>query len=414
MTTILPVVSVLTTFLFPVERVVLKWVSREFNTSITWKLVFANFREIAANRLAGFVPDAHVFLAKMQTHKHFLSGSFLLQCILGEDWPDSDIDMFFLAKSENTARFADKQVSNELIVHDFSRWLLDQNWVSYAYYETYPHLPIRSVEYCFGDSNKRLNLLQIKPKTQMRSRFHDLYGHCFPEMKDNALHYKSVFDYVDQIADMDFLKIIYDGDVLKVFNWQSLVERKSNISSFRGTYVRGGWDDCQKVFLHRLKSRIEKYTERGFQLDWSSDFHKYYFDSHFRSCHDHSQIDSDTEPDVGKVPRHTTQQIRDVWRRRASDLKTVEDHIWTKHLELDFMPNPIDVYRLWRGSRGMRFRNNKLVAAAPLTHEQQKSLETRYLINKIINNRRIVPIKWKCIRFRNVRNAKKSAKKSKK
>ncbi len=311
-------------FLYPADRFALKTVS--FHKEIKTKQILYDIKDIIITKLATSFTSrqfAELLITKMHYHNIVLSGSFLLQCLIGEDWDNSDIDLYFVATSTNSSDFNAKKLLNELHVHGFSQWLIDEGWETSM--DVYPELPIRSILYfprgkSYDDNNdyksKAINMIQIYPQFDMTSTFHKQYYKFYPFIIVEDGHYwfksKSVRDYVGQTSDMQFLKNIYDGEICNVANWDSIVQRKTHLESFKSVYVRecSRYSDCSKSFIHRMNKRMEKYESRGFELIWKNEFHQYYFESHLRHCGKQNQY-YDSDVDEKHVPIKSRKSIEE-------------------------------------------------------------------------------------------------------
>jgi hypothetical protein len=401
--------SVVVDFLYPADRVSLKWVSKALYREIKTHQILQDIRDIVIRKLSHKLKNisGELFLMKMQHHGIVMSGSFLLQCLMGEDWENSDVDLYFMATSENSSGFSEKKSLNELHIHGFSQWLIDENWETSV--DTYPGLPIRSVMYAPEGSSyddkihgKMINMIQIYPKFNMSSQFHRQYHKFYPSLvldKDNKyyLFFKSVTDYVEQTCDMHFLQNVFDGKNCQIGNWESIVERKSKLESFRSVYTRKSsmLSDCVKGFIHRMKSRIEKYELRGFDLTWKNEFHQHYFESHLRNCGKTNGYDSDVDE------KHVCIKTR----------KSIEDRVELQNIKKDLKFDNVKKLSWYQsGFASIWHKRNK-----SKTHlKKQKKLEVRYCISVILGHSfQCAKAKWNKIVFTRVKRQKKITMKQK-
>jgi hypothetical protein len=290
----LSAVDIIAEFLYPAERVSLKWCCKTTQSRITWNLIERGFRAIVSNELSKYIENTDLILNMLIDHKHVLCGSFLLKCISGnQDIIPNDIDLYFIAKTSNYDPFLEKQAQNELKIHDFSQILLENGTLMQGHGEGYTDLPIRSTHYKIdGHPVMTMNLLQIPfefnySNTEAK-KFLDKNQAFFPERKHNEqyiLRFKSIKDYISKTCDMEFLGNMYDGRTLNVSSWNSIIEKKTTIESFRGIYTRdNGYSHCPKFFLHRIHKRIQKYQERGYRFIWKSAFDENYLTTHVEKC----------------------------------------------------------------------------------------------------------------------------------
>jgi hypothetical protein len=400
-------------FLYPVDRVSLRWVSKSLYKEIKPDYILKDIRQIIINKLGQRFRDAELFLIKMQYHGIIISGSFLLQCLLGEDWSNSDLDLYFMATSENSFTFLEKESLNELHVHNFSHWLMDKGWLTNV--DSYPGLPIRCVSYTpegtmFEDKYKTIDMIQIYPKFDMSSEFHRQYHKFYPSiiMENNKywLKFKSVFDYIEQTCDMKFLQNAYDGKNCKIGSWESIVERKSDLESFKCVYVRKSPSnsDCVKGFIHRMEKRIEKYEDRGFALTWKSEFHQNYFESHLRTC---GKIDCGYDSDVDEKHVCITTKMPRAPSTTLSK-KSIEESVEVQNAKHRLHFNKIqklswNLSGLWR----VRMILKKKTCKRP--KKLQKKLEVQYCISVIIGypTFSFQKTKWKQIVFKKAHYKKK-------
>jgi hypothetical protein len=119
---------IITDFLYPSERVALRWCSQKTRERITWNLIEKGFDQIVLKEMKKYMnQDTNDILKMLKKHENVLCGSFLLRCITGNiQISPNDIDVYFMAKTENIASFLEKKQNGEINVHDFSH-LLRQN-----------------------------------------------------------------------------------------------------------------------------------------------------------------------------------------------------------------------------------------------------------------------------------------------
>lgn len=285
-------------YLYTSDKVSLKRINKLTNQKITWKLVDKNFDKIVIDEMTRKMGQrmGQEIIEKMKLHDHVLSGSFLLQCLTGNFWETSDIDFYFYAKSKNSSDYMEKIQENELHIHDFSHWLLSQEFATCV--DSYNSLPIRCVAY--EKDHLNIDLLQVKPEFSFRSTFHAKYHKFFPNMiydKETDMctfKFSSIWEYIQETSDFSFLTNMYDGNRLKVSNWTSIIEKSSTVECFKGTYIRKG-QYCAKSFLHRINDRIEKYELRGYQMKFKDDLNEDYFNRHINHCLEDRCYDSDYE-----------------------------------------------------------------------------------------------------------------------
>lgn len=98
------------------------------------------------------------------------------------------------------------------------------------------------------------------------------------KVQDIVIKHFTVKQYICHTFDMDFLKNIFDGKTLHIYNPTSILKRKATVNIFESYFKSfmllreyqggGGWDDDVKYnYIKRQYKRHEKYENRGFKID---------------------------------------------------------------------------------------------------------------------------------------------------
>jgi len=262
-------------WLYPADIFALT-VTSKFMYKINFLFVYKNIEKIIKQKLALYIQHPTIFLNKLIYHKHYLSGSFLLQCLIGEDWLDSDIDCYFIANE--SCKSYNKQ-GDDILAHDFSHDLLMDGQVDTGIPLTYTGLPVYSYHYrIMNNVEKFLNLIQIKAEVL-----------------------SNIFKYVSQICDFQFTKLIFDGKNLFVYDWNSIIERRTIVNvDMKKREAESLTQYCDKYYLHRIITRMTKYKERGFYLEFNSEMERNYLFNHITKCdgknHFNCECEEDPEP----------------------------------------------------------------------------------------------------------------------
>jgi len=164
-----------------------------------------------------------------------------------------------------------------IITEQNSKWYEFREKTTNMTSRQYPHtLPISSRTYRFDSINIDVNHIHT----------------CDPS--------KSVLKYIDKYFDVDFCKIVFDGDRLQVKNWNDILNRHSIINwkkyiEIHTPYYQGPHPPLQDIFwsqgnnaistardtwfYSRLCDRIKKYKQRGLKITFDhndTSFPKHY------------------------------------------------------------------------------------------------------------------------------------------
>lgn len=255
-------------WLYPADVFSLRIASHYTQQSIPIETVYKNIKSIINQKLDLLMEP--LFLEEMHYFRHWLSGSFLLQCLIGTIWENADIDFYFIADHNVNSMC---KTDEDEFMHSFSESLdiLEEPQVA-----SYPGLPIFSYYYDVKHSNTRFNFNQIKIQTHM-----------------------SVFEYTAKICDFAFTKNLYDGKNLFVYNWNSIIERNSNVvvKNLIQNIRQPDYQYCEKYYLHRCFSRMMKYKQRGFTLEFDSHQDRNLVYNHITRCNAKYHFDCECEPD---------------------------------------------------------------------------------------------------------------------
>ncbi len=259
-------------WLYPSDIFVL-CLTNKFIHQINSHMIYKNISRIIKQKLSLFIEDPDDFLKNLSYHKHYLSGSFLLQCLNGDNWPDSDIDCYFIANEKCTSY---NKEGDDILAHDFSHNLLITNQVHHGIPLTYTGLPVFSYHYKLAkNSSKVLNLIQI-------------------QIQEN----KNVFDYVSKICDFAFTKILFDGINLFVYDWNSIITKYTIVNvDMKDHECESLVAFCDKYYLHRIITRIVKYEKRGFRLEINSKKEYNFLFNHITKCNGQNHRDCECGPD---------------------------------------------------------------------------------------------------------------------
>src|SRR5690348_6312076 len=81
-------------------------------------------RQVIIQRLNALGLEGELFCEKLAEHKCLMAGSFPLQCLLNECYPESDIDVFVSVPAKPDDE--DKRLRHGFQFHEFEQWLYDE------------------------------------------------------------------------------------------------------------------------------------------------------------------------------------------------------------------------------------------------------------------------------------------------
>lgn len=248
-----------------VDTLSLKYTCKICNILIPTK----DFNLIVQEKLERYLGDAaYVFLQNLWNTNHYISGSFILKCLYGEDskiW-DGDIDIYTFSDSPKiVSDYLDFKTKGEFInkLYDLSFMtepyeMVKQTIIAYGYNFT------GTVHRRFEWKGLGIDLIMVVNKERT--------AYCKNCSLDLARKesYSNIFDFVETTFDIDVCKILYDGKKLYIKNKGDLLDRRTNAYSrlLEHTIVdilpRSTNEMC---LLDKMLSRVEKYEGRGFIVE---------------------------------------------------------------------------------------------------------------------------------------------------
>lgn len=219
-----------------------------------------DFSCILHDKLKKLVIDPNCFLKELEKSEGYISGSFILQCIYGIDYEDSDIDVYHLLHETKDKKINDiltscknfyngnKGSSFKKYIHtNFKLLKSNQNYITQTVHQS-----------LYGFNKTKINLLMIEPSNQ----------------------YQSELQYIRKIFDFSICKVAYfpKQNKLYIFNITDLIQKKGTYSSTKIITER-----CLKQFSYLyskevvnkiLSLRVKKYERRGFKIKDVQPFHE--------------------------------------------------------------------------------------------------------------------------------------------
>jgi len=190
--------------------------------------------EDLVNRLEKRGINFTVFRKWMKDNKVIAAGSYILQTLIKEEWSESDFDVYVLGDSKKDL----EKCANNYEPPPNSKLLKE---VSTYQYQTSDI--IRVTEWAVGDEKNPL-IVQI--------------------MSINPFEYDDLKKFID-LYDLDFCKVIFDGDKVEVMYPYSV---RTKISIYNRLYSGDNHVDIERKLRwnNRKKTRTLKYEKRGFTI----------------------------------------------------------------------------------------------------------------------------------------------------
>lgn len=228
---------------------------------------YKNVNVLMSKRLSQVFGDScEEFMKNLAKHGKYISGSFLLQVVYGEVWQGSDIDIYYLTNSSYVKTFEDKFIyDNDKFIYGF-----DSEWE----YESYDFLPVKSRRFEIKDTKMFVDYIEILNKDiEIADILYYRYNDCMHYIPH--FNYDNVFQFIDDMYDIEICKIVYNGKRLYIKDTNNLFERKSTVVLPMNKYLRtsiAAPNSCTfSQLVKKVLKRIYKYTFRGFKLTLNFD-----------------------------------------------------------------------------------------------------------------------------------------------
>jgi hypothetical protein len=218
---------------------------------IAYARVMAKLNEIFGAKTTDFV-------RALQESNAVISGSFVLQALLNENWQDSDIDIYIKVIREYDAKLRDEKRYNGKNFCAIENWCWFENKCDEKTheYEQYPHLSGVDIDVL---SKYNVNGISIQIMK------------CSTELLD-------INDFIDKTFDHGFCKVTFDGKQVFILDQTSLRDRTSSYVqnqgkcnenivvlgqryNYTGKDFTPGTNECLAMHYRAIK-----YINRGFTI----------------------------------------------------------------------------------------------------------------------------------------------------
>jgi hypothetical protein len=263
----------LTRAITPIEAMSLDYKLR------TQKLITSD-RQVVINRLTKLGLAGQEFINQMVKSKGLMAGSFPLQCVLGESFKDSDIDIFITETDEDKATRLKKGTTSYT---EFDSWLYTTYGAKSRSHTYYIKNVLTSKKYQITP-NVCINVVKVNRsdmKEFVKTTFD--FSFCQTTFDGEKLDYpcpELTLNKIGFLATYDALKPKQGHHITqKQFDAQEKSREKYYPKKEADPCVQCGYDnksqdpmrmlEMHKIYpdhVQRLKTRKDKYESRGFQI----------------------------------------------------------------------------------------------------------------------------------------------------
>ena len=231
------------------------------------KILQETFKIKMLEKLKDRVKDPVVFCQNMKKYEVFMSGSILLQVMLGEEW-ESDIDLYVFSKEIKDKSIPASILSKIILNTEKLEELYENKSISKFFTK------IDGKIYSKYDVDKESKFIyslrsdtDLYPGLTTEDKIYNTdsilrvgnyrYVHAKKETNIQIIHidkknFSNIADFVEEF-DLDFCKIIFDGEKFTMLYPDSVINCTSKYNK------TSDWQD-------RKDMRIEHYKKRGFTI----------------------------------------------------------------------------------------------------------------------------------------------------
>ena len=245
-----------------------------------------DFVKIIRDRLKGRVPDVDVFIDSLIKYKHYITGSFLLQCMLGVTWENSDIDICMMGtkeideKDDDYYRKGSGTYSHEY--HHYTDFMHDILLIKTKFYKEeemkdmhWGDIRLDNARHAFHVATYTVTNLEGYPLFPVISRKYSIKN-CEGIIDYIVIErYEDIFDFYNNTVDFGFCALVFDGRKLYIRNWNDVMYKTCWVDVDRINFLPDtspGWSyqepeaDKYEHYIPRLNYRLKKYSNRGFNI----------------------------------------------------------------------------------------------------------------------------------------------------
>ena len=188
--------------------------------------------------------DANPFCKQLIQNECIIAGSFPLQCLLGENWQDSDIDLY----SKHQCKITPKDIRHQ--PHRRAQPIEIYLW---SLYILQPSLN------CMQTYNKPLYVQVYDYDGMPFIEYYREYPICNKIIQTIIVEREDLEEYVRDEFDLTFCQIIFNGKEVKFDqSWMDIAQKTGKVIKINKMR--------DMVRFEKTKKRIEKYKKRGFAI----------------------------------------------------------------------------------------------------------------------------------------------------
>ncbi len=253
------------------------------------------------------IKNGEEFIEFLEKHNYYLTRSILLQILLGEDWPESSLEIFRFGRESNiNARKLEEEVKSHLETLDyklFEKWFMNHYRLMNEWGSLMTFIPVSIQPFCPVIMKKVSidmpvketfceclhvyynNDITLDPGSVYASRESSEYYRGSSRHGENNVSllmditsintsrsHKGLFDYIQRESDADFCKLIFYKKKLCIFDLESVIHKRASIMGYNILPERKPNDsECYYAYIKEndriTLERYEMYKSRGFKID---------------------------------------------------------------------------------------------------------------------------------------------------
>jgi hypothetical protein len=240
-----------------------------------------NFASVVKRRLSELIPDVDNFWKVLVESQVVISGSFILQCLYGEYYENSDIDVYHLGGNKDNHMSLIPLNGNKMERYLFENYIPSKNINNYINQIVNQKLYYPPPGMYDGKYDTKIVAMlhrapeEVKNKTSER-KYRGVINNIiitndFISETENKFRYDSAFQYIKEVFDFSICKVGFQPSTNKLY-----------ISDMKGLILKTGTYRTNSILTSRekksdatynraklkaiLDNRIERYIKRGFTL----------------------------------------------------------------------------------------------------------------------------------------------------
>jgi hypothetical protein len=201
-----------------------------FKSALPTIKIKKSFKDIVIKRLTELDIDADEFLAHMVAFKNVISGSFILQCMYGTYWQDSDIDMFCCYTDHISITPVPHITKPHPVYYDVLNKQTFDNYIERGYpiiSNIKKYIDKKEHKFISADNMHEYDAMYLKSN---KYKFHKATINTILVFNNekNCKKYKDIYNYVTHNFDLSFCKVVFDGTKLHIKNYNNITTKSGS------------------------------------------------------------------------------------------------------------------------------------------------------------------------------------------